>query len=261
MKKYTRTNFSKLEVQAKFLNKVVGNLVLLKFLPRSRSKENTKVLVRCLCGKEFEVPITRFNAKKVTSCGNDSCKTYKIGKGFQNPLFEDLTGKRFGSLVVLHLSDYKGNRIRWRCVCDCGNSHDAYAKLLKNGISKRCKNRIHRISKNSGSWRGFGDIPKKLWSRIQRSAKIRNLSITVSIEDIWSLYLKQGGKCALSGIPIKFELDAKTAGTASLDRIDSTRGYELDNIQWVHKTVNLIKMGLSQSEFITMCKNVANYRG
>lgn len=50
--------------------------------------------------------------------------------------------------------------------------------------------------------------------------------------------------------------------TASLDRIDSSRGYEIDNIQWVHKDVNKMKMGLSQNEFIDICKIISkNNRG
>lgn len=44
--------------------------------------------------------------------------------------------------------------------------------------------------------------------------------------------------------------------TASLDRIDSTKGYTLDNIQWVHKHINVMKMDLDQEYFIKLCKLV-----
>jgi len=37
--------------------------------------------------------------------------------------------------------------------------------------------------------------------------------------------------------------------TASLDRINSSKGYTLDNVQWVHKTVNIMKQGLSDEDF------------
>ena len=45
--------------------------------------------------------------------------------------------------------------------------------------------------------------------------------------------------------------------TASLDRKDSSLGYTLDNIQWVHRTVNKIKLDLQQDEFVEWCKRVA----
>lgn len=46
----------------------------------------------------------------------------------------DLTGKRFGKLVVLEYvdSDFRGRR--WRCKCDCGNEKIVVAKELKRGI-------------------------------------------------------------------------------------------------------------------------------
>ena len=48
-------------------------------------------------------------------------------------------------------------------------------------------------------------------------------------------------------------------GTASLDRIDSSRGYVIDNIQWVHKDINWLKNDWSQKEFIELCSRVANH--
>ena len=48
-------------------------------------------------------------------------------------------------------------------------------------------------------------------------------------------------------------------GTASLDRIDSTKGYTKNNIQWVHKTINKMKNVLHDEEFIQWCNLIANY--
>ncbi len=45
--------------------------------------------------------------------------------------------------------------------------------------------------------------------------------------------------------------------TASLDRIDSTKGYTLDNIQWIHKDLNKMKMNFANDYFIKTCKLVA----
>lgn len=53
---------------------------------------------------------------------------------------------------------------------------------------------------------------------------------------MWELFLKQRGKCALTGEDLK--LGYKNNQTASLDRIDNSIGYEKNNIQWVHKDIN-----------------------
>ena len=49
-------------------------------------------------------------------------------------------------------------------------------------------------------------------------------------------------------------------GTASLDRIDSSKGYTIDNVQWVHKKVNMMKKDMSDSEFIAWCNEISSYR-
>lgn len=109
--------------------------------------------------------------------------------------------------------------------------------------------------KNS-NWKGFGEISGSYWKHTEWNAKIRNLPFEISIEQIWELYLQQDRKCSLSGI----DLHLNTKGykytaeiTASIDRIDSSKGYTIDNVQWVHKTINLMKMHLSDTEFIKWC--------
>lgn len=55
----------------------------------------------------------------------------------------DLTGRRFGSLVV---GEFAGMapRAMWRCQCDCGAKKLAAAKTLLNGGTRSCGHRLHR---------------------------------------------------------------------------------------------------------------------
>lgn len=62
-------------------------------------------------------------------------------------------------------------------------------------------------------------------------------------------------KCALTGREIGFDAPQ----TASLDRIDSTKGYLSGNVQWVHVSVNRMKNSFSQNEFIATCTEVAEW--
>jgi hypothetical protein len=104
-------------------------------------------------------------------------------------------------------------------------------------------------------WCGYEEISGTFYGAIRDGAKHRNLQFEISIEYIWNLYLKQNRKCALTGIEISLPQKCKdTNQTASLDRIDSSKGYVAGNVQWVHKDINQMKMDLTQDQFINYCK-------
>lgn len=56
--------------------------------------------------------------------------------------FIDLTGQRFGRLVVLNLDYIKkikgGSKVYWHCQCDCGNVKSVFGTNLKKGSTKSC---------------------------------------------------------------------------------------------------------------------------
>lgn len=52
------------------------------------------------------------------------------------------------------------------------------------------------------------------------------------------------------------ELKKNTNACASLDRIDSKKGYTKDNVRWSCLRVNLAKNDMSEIEFLEMCKDV-----
>ena len=78
---------------------------------------------------------------------------------------------------------------------------------------------------------------------------------------VYDLWVKQGKKCALSGIPIDFENSSPNIKnyrcSASLDRIDSEKGYIVGNIQLLYKDINRMKSDFNEEYFIQMCKLIA----
>ncbi len=61
---------------------------------------------------------------------------------FHHPGFKDLTGQRFGQLVVESRAPNVNGTARWRCVCDCGGrtiiTGIALRAGVKNGHVSRC---------------------------------------------------------------------------------------------------------------------------
>lgn len=141
--------------------------------------------------------------------------------------------------------NHKQERI-WECQCKCG------------AIKKRTTGVVNAHSKYScGCLKidTYGDIGGYLWSNIKISAKRRRIPFTITSQDAWTTYQNQGGICALSGRVLYFadQNDRFDKQTASLDRIDSSKPYELGNIQWIHKDVNIIKGKLTVEDLLYYC--------
>lgn len=49
--------------------------------------------------------------------------------------------------------------------------------------------------------------------------------------------------------------------TASLDRIDNKLPYQIGNLQWVHKNVNIMKRNLTHEQFVGVCRLVVKKFG
>lgn len=111
------------------------------------------------------------------------------------------------------------------------------------------------INRKNRTW--YKEIPAEIIFRLKKTKHI----VKVSIEDIWNLYLNQNRKCALTGMNIGFRTlkDPRSYNTASLDRIDSSKGYVIGNIQWIHKDINRLKNNYQQLQFIELCKKVAKH--
>ena len=74
------------------------------------------------------------------------------------------------------------------------------------------------------------------------------------------MFLKQDKKCALTGYPLHFGRNRNTPETnASLDRIDSSKGYKENNVQWVLKDINRMKWQYNTDYFVKLCKLVAKH--
>lgn len=178
----------------------------------------------------------------------------------------DLIGKKFGKLTVEKLFEKKNKTVIWQCRCECGEITNVSRNNLCNGHTKSCGCLRKRICSESKTWGGYKEISLRTWSDIKNKAASRKdpqkRKFSITIKDAWDQFEKQKGLCALSGLPITLK---STKGnyankTASLDRIDSKKGYVRGNIQWVHKTLNTMKRDFSDEVFIKFCEYVTDFQ-
>lgn len=79
----------------------------------------------------------------------------------------------------------------------------------------------------------------------------------ISVDALELLWATQNGKCALTGWPMTMELANGVVPTnCSLDRVDSTQGYVVGNVQLVCRAANVAKSNLTPSDFVQLCKAV-----
>lgn len=108
-------------------NQRFGKLVVIKEGDVHITKGGYKVktwICQCDCGNVISVMQGALKSGKTKSCG---C--------LRN---EDLTGKRFGKLIVLGRSEKKGRGKFWHCKCDCGTELDVITEHLKSGHTRSC---------------------------------------------------------------------------------------------------------------------------
>lgn len=165
-------------------------------------------------------------------------------------------GDSYAYLTVVEIKD---NELT--CQCKCGNIKKLHTSRIRNKQVKSCGCLMHRTGINHPICKGYGSIPNSVYTKCKVNGLDRNIIFNLTIEDLDSQYQNQKGKCAISGIDIGFnnhKKKSKMLSTASLDRIDSDRPYEIGNIQWVHKQVQQMKWTTKQDEFIEWCKIIAN---
>jgi hypothetical protein len=178
----------------------------------------------------------------------------------------DLSGQEFDELRVLRFLGSRKVSGKTRRIylvrCSCGYEFEIAGGRLtrKEGCrSKSCTSCKYKklTGPNNSRWRGCGEISGNHWDHILRGARDRNFAVEITIEDAWLVFLNQERRCALTGQILEFTRGKRTA---SLDRIDSKKGYVDGNIQWIHKDVNRAKQHFDESRFIEICKMVADYR-
>ncbi len=154
------------------------------------------------------------NVKKIGKSICDSC-----GKEFEKPLTEIRRSEKY--------------KRRHFCSRTCAGKHN-----IKNfgdnrstyDISKHANNRITNYTKFKYHYR---NILK------------RNQEIDITIEDLKNQWDNQNGICFFTGVELELSSYTKIKKnpiySASLDRIDSNKGYVKGNIRWVSRAINWMK--------------------
>lgn len=141
---------------------------------------------------------------------------------------KDLTGKRFGELVVIERGPKVGRRYKWFCICDCGISGLFCMGRLTDGVATSCghkKNKQNRLwnSRSYSTWSGMMRRCNNKNHKQYPSYGARGILVCDRWHNFKSFYEDMGER----------------PKGMSLDRIDNNLGYYKENCRWTdRKTQN-----------------------
>jgi hypothetical protein len=92
--------------------------------------------------------------------------------------------------------------------------------------------------------------------------KRRNKNFNITLEDLLEQWQKQDGICPYTNLKLihpnwKREKNSEPYTVASLDRIDSNKGYIIGNIQFISMTANFAKSNMTHEQMVNFCKIIS----
>lgn len=215
----------------------------------------------CDCGKKTTTRLKDMRSGKSSSCGcgkKGRPRNIKIGK-------------RYGDVVVIELDTNKGekkwnngsSKIYWKCKCDCGTLFSVASQSLKDngGGIKSCgcsmKGRTNRPPNVDAPFRHvFHSYKTSGNARYKKDGE--DFKFNLLFDDAVRFF---SGNCYYCGIePSRMApIIGKTEKVKfnGIDRVDSLKGYSVDNCVSCCTECNLAKSDRSQENFLNWAKRLS----
>lgn len=137
----------------------------------------------------------------------------------------------------------------------CGNTFMRRLSDLAKNQKRGCKNYCSKACASV-----FFPFKRHL-SEASRRSLLKNIPFNLSLADLEAQWNKQNGVCPYSGYQLILRKQNKVSvgdipEKASLDRIDSSKGYTKDNIEWVCVMAQNAKNTFTPSQLVKFCFDV-----
>lgn len=189
------------------------------------------------------------------------------------PKLKDISGERFGKLIILDMLHIKRGKWRsgssfshvyWNAICDCGNR----TIVNKNSMKKSC-GCLNKERENSRVDDTLRVLKMKFLAYKARSKK-KNLSFEITFAKFLELSKEQCYYCGSPPNKIKCDWVGNVLSNNrrqvfdvfanGVDRKDNTKGYTVSNSVPACRRCNQMKNDMSIDEFFLMINKIYNKR-
>lgn len=167
----------------------------------------------------------------------------------------DLTGQKFGKLIVLSKFPNRGNNgsILWTCICYCGKLITTSTKCLRGDNTKSCGKCMapEQVILNS------------ILSDYKKSARNKNLDWKLTDEEVFLILAKNCKYCDKIPSLIKHHRRHKNIYIKynGIDRVDNSLGYIEGNTVPCCWDCNFIKSNLPIEDFLKLINKIGIKQG
>jgi len=195
---------------------------------------------------------------KICRTCNINLESTKFYKSENKYLFPDCIKCHSNNIKEQNYPCIEGNHICTTCKIEQPSDNFGKRKDQKNGYNNACKK--CRKQMRQKLFLNLDSYIRYLYKELQIHAKKRKIEVHITIDDIMKQFKIQDGICMLSNIKMTHQsADRVTTEriinpyNISVDRIDSSKDYTIDNIQLVCVIVNRMKLFLEDDQFLLLC--------
>jgi hypothetical protein len=157
--------------------------------------------------------------------------------------------------MVREQRQYREQGKRRCCIC-----HDVFPMTTEffHSGSKKCKVCVNTQKKSNYRQMSVLDLIPHRWKEIHSRCKRTKIPFRISIDDLRHQFKVQNGKCYYTHRTLTGYQENIENFSLSVDRVDSSRGYEKDNVVLCGTIINKMKLNLTTSQFVSLCSEIVN---
>ena len=144
---------------------------------------------------------------------------------------------------------YKHKRTKDGYEGKCKSCHDEYTKSYYDKNKEKIVKYRTDYNRNNPR-KAYRDLDSRLRHLIKSASYRNKFEVAITDSYLREMWENQKGQCAYTKLPLL--ATANQFNTVSLDRVDSSKGYVVGNVQLVCAAINKMKQDYSEELFILL---------
>lgn len=174
----------------------------------------------------------------------------------------DLSGQVFGRLTVLNRDEKDKNKsgYKYLCKCECGNISSVRGDGLKRGSVKSCGCYHAQRASETHIKDDLEMLYNRLMSSYKSNARRRDLNFDLTKSQFIVLVKQDCYYCGSEPKELQWSIVRSKEHVNGVDRIDSSKGYSLENCRSCCSICNWMKNTMSSEDFLSHIFKISKFK-